>query len=79
MASAAALARVAPDKQLAAAVASLIRDLKDSDVLTRVLATDALAEIGPRARTAAPALEAALKDSEAEVGKAAARALQAMK
>lgn len=78
VASAMALVKIAPGQHTTAAVATLTGDLKDTDVLTRVLAADALAELGPRARAARPALEAALKDPEGEVSKAAGRALKSL-
>ena len=45
-----------------AAVTALAKDLTDTDASTRYLAAAALGEIGPAAKSAAPALVRALKD-----------------
>jgi HEAT repeat protein len=76
IASALALMQIAPEKHVDQSVVTLTAILQDADVLNRVLAADALAHIGPRANVAAKALEAATKDPEAEVRKAATDALK---
>jgi HEAT repeat protein len=54
----------------------LIGHLSNRDPLIRWLAAFDLADIGPDARAAVPALEAALRDDDAEVRKIAAEALK---
>lgn len=79
IASAWALSRIAPDDaQVAAAVATkLAKGLSHADEQTRLECAEALADMGPAARSAAPALERAAKeDSSAAVRAAAAAALK---
>jgi HEAT repeat protein len=76
IAAALALARIEPEKQASTAVAALMGELKGPDVLQRVLAADALGEIGPGARDATAALRKAADDPEAEVRQAATDALK---
>ena len=59
-------------------VADLIKGLKDPDAAKRKDAAMELGAMGPRARTAVPALTAALKDDSEAVRQAAALALGSM-
>jgi HEAT repeat protein len=76
VASALALLRIAPERHGGPAMATLTAELKNPDLLVRILAADALGKLGPRAAGAAPALRAALADPEPEVRQAAKHALQ---
>jgi HEAT repeat protein len=76
VASALALLRIAPDPHGAAAMATLIGELKNPDLLVRILAADALGTLGPRAKDAAAALKAASEDPEPEVRQAVKDALK---
>jgi HEAT repeat protein len=75
VASALALLRIAPDREGGPALATLVRELGNPDVLVRVLAAEALGRLGPRAAEAAPALRRATQDPEPEVRQAATAAL----
>src|SRR5262245_6436659 len=65
-----------PDAQLGEGVAALVDCLKSDDKYVRQRAAWVLGRIGPKARTAIPDLTQALKDSNADVAKAAAWALE---
>ncbi len=71
VAAALALVRIDPDKHADAALAAIVAELKNPDLLIRIEAADALGELGSRARSAAAALNGALKDPEPEVRQAA--------
>jgi len=71
VAAAVALVRIAPDQHADLAVSAIVAELKNPDLLVRILAADALGELGSRARSAIPALGSALKDPEPEVRQAA--------
>ena len=61
-----------PDRQSA----RLIDDLKSTDVLIRLRAVKSLSKLGPKAKTAIPALtEVAQQDADEDIRKVAARAL----
>jgi hypothetical protein len=76
VASALALLRIAPEKHGERAMTTLLGQLKDPDVLVRILAADALGKLGSRSKQAAAALQAALEDAEPEVRQAAKNALR---
>ena len=66
---------VEPPSYLGVAIGDWVAALKSSDPLERRLAAHALAEIGPAAREAVPALTTALRDPESFVRMWAAAAL----
>ncbi len=55
-----------------------IDELKDRDMVIRQRAVDALRQLGPEAKSAVPALTAALRDSSCGVRRRAAEALGAV-
>jgi HEAT repeat protein len=76
--SALALAKLGPDEQKTA-LAVLVEWLRDKDAVVRQQAAFALGEIGPEAKAAIPSLATGLQDGNAEVRKAAAKALEKIK
>jgi HEAT repeat protein len=70
-----ALLKIAPEKNADAALAVIVAELKNPDLLIRILAADALGNLGPRARSLSTALNGVLKDPEPEVRQAAKDAL----
>ena len=56
-------------------VSELVKDLKDQKADVRINAANALANIGPEAKAAVPALIETLKDEKAYVRRAAGAAL----
>jgi len=76
VAAAVSLIKIAPEKHAEAALATVVAELKNPDLLIRVVAVDALGDLGPRARSASAALNGALRDPEPEVRQAAKDALQ---
>ena len=76
-----AMVRIAPedDKIAATAVPLLVEALKREEAFVRFEAARTLGLIGPRARAAIPALEAAQKDAPEHVGQAIAEALKEIK
>lgn len=76
IATAESLVKIDPAAHSKEALGVLSGELKSQDVLTRILAAEALGRLGPRAKDAEAALEATLKDPEAEVRQAAGQALK---
>jgi HEAT repeat protein len=76
IASAAALMKIDPEKHAAQAIQTLTAELKSSDILCRILAADALGEIGALARPAVAALDEAAKGSDPDIRAAASKALK---
>ncbi len=76
-----AIVRIAPDDEKAAdqAVPVAIAALKRDEAVIRFEAAETLRLIGPRARAAIPALEAASEDPDLHVRKAVAEALKKIK
>ena len=76
-----AMCRIGPEgrAEAAALVPQLIVQLTDQTPNTRRFAADVLAEIGPAAEAALPALSAATEDQDPAVRRAAGRALEAIK
>jgi HEAT repeat protein len=75
VAAAVALIKIAPEKHPEAALAAIVAELKNPDLLIRVIAADALGDLGPRARSTSAALNGAVRDPEPEVRQAAKDAL----
>lgn len=76
VASALALLKIDPEKQASSSLAALMAELKNPDLLIRILAADALGGLGACARDAVPALTASLRDPEPEVRQACKDALK---
>jgi HEAT repeat protein len=76
VATAEALLKIDPETHGKAAMAVLLGELKNRDVLLRILTAEALGRLGSRAREAEAALEAVQKDPEPEVRQAAGLALK---
>ncbi len=76
-----AMCRIGPEgrAEAAALVPQLIVQLTDQNPNSRKFAADVLAEIGPAAEGAVPALSAATEDQDGAVRKAAGKALAAIK
>jgi HEAT repeat protein len=71
-----ALLKIDPETHWNAGMGVLLDELKNHDVLIRILAAEALGRLGPRAKEAAIALETVERDPEPEVRQAAAQALK---
>jgi len=76
VAVAVALMKIVPEKQTDAALGTLAGELKNPDLLIRILAADAIGGLGPRAKPVSGALGALLQDAEPEVRQAAKEALR---
>jgi HEAT repeat protein len=76
VAAALALLKIAPEQQAPSSLAALLAELKNPDLLIRILAADALGGLGTRARDAVPALTNVLRDPEPEVRQAGKDALK---
>jgi HEAT repeat protein len=76
VAAAAALVKIAPDKHTDVALATLLAELKNPEILVRIVAADALGDLGSRAKGAAGGLQTAQQDPEPEVRQAATEALR---
>jgi len=76
VAVAVALMKIAPEKQTEAALGTIGAELKNADLLIRVLSADALGGLGPRAKPLSGALGALLQDPEPEVRQAAREAVR---
>ncbi|HLY08649.1 MAG TPA: HEAT repeat domain-containing protein [Planctomycetota bacterium] len=75
VAAALALLKIEPEKQASTSLMALAAELKNPDLLIRILAADALGGLGARARDSVPSLTAALRDPEPEVRQATKDAL----
>jgi HEAT repeat protein len=58
---------------------ALVKQLKDSDEIVRLKAAKALGNLGPKAKSALPALTAVLRDKDADVRSVAKNAIDAIK
>jgi len=76
LATAEALLKIDPETHWNAGMGVLLDELKNPDVLIRILASEALGRLGPRAKEARSALESVERDPEPEVRQAAAQALK---
>jgi HEAT repeat protein len=76
IASAAALMKIDPEKHAAPTIQTLTAELRSSDILCRILAADALGDMGSAARSALAPLDEASKDADPDVSAAASKALK---
>jgi HEAT repeat protein len=76
VAAAAALMKITPETETELALSTLVAELGNADVFVRLLAADALGELGPRARKARGTLARLLEDPEPEARHAAMDALK---